>query len=147
MHYWKSALRDILVKHVTRSLQLRDFVLFFCFNTKEPIPKPRDKAAKKKSASISLFTISLFTISLIQHSTLITIQTLSFILWTLSLADRPSIENQSPREASRGYDCISIRDYFCLFPFYFLLAVRLSVLLSLDFDRSTFFFEAGKMNP
>ena len=32
------------------------------------------------------------------------------------------VENLSPREASRGYDCISIRDYFFLFTLKFILS-------------------------
>ncbi len=46
---------------------------------------------------------------------------ISYLTSHISIRVMASIEDLSPREASRGYDCISIRDYFLLLPFYFYL--------------------------
>ena len=53
MHYWKSALRDILVKHVTRSLQLRILSLLLSWNKRSKNSRLQRK--KQPLAWISTF--------------------------------------------------------------------------------------------
>ena len=101
-----------------------------CLETKEAIPRPRDKAAKKKTAFGLNF--DLYQCQVRRGDFLIS----RYVSWAAFRIYHPARH----RGATIVYPFV-ITFAFLLFPC--LPAGRFPVLLSIDFDLNSFFFEAG----